>query len=137
MRLSEIENDLTKENEGVWLTFSGDIEVKIANVGNEEYIKLSEKLYKPFKKALRKDTLDSKKHLAIAHKLMVETIILDWKGIDDDNDKPIPYSKEKALEIVQTKKYKKFVDWISNEALDLANFEKDEVDEDVQLIKKD
>lgn len=55
---------------------------------------------------------------AILAKAMVEHILLDWGNLTGDDDKPMPYSKEKAAELLANPDYRPLVDaigWAANE----------------------
>ena len=136
MKLSKIENNLEKENEGVWLTYDGDIEVKIARFGNDRYQKIAEALYKPVKKQLQRGSLGSKRATELASKAVAKGIIVDWRGIEDDDGNLIPFSEEKAIEFMLNPKLKDFKDWIANESQSIANFENEVLEEEVELVKK-
>jgi hypothetical protein len=96
MRLSDFKTDLKAEEEGVWVPYGGGFEVKLGRIGNRRFKEFMMKKGKPHMRKLSSGSMD----LDIADTLMrdaiAETILLDWKGLLDDDGKPIPFSKEEA-----------------------------------------
>jgi hypothetical protein len=59
---------------------------------------------------------------------MVEAILVDWKGLTDENDKPLPYSKEMATKFITDPDYRPFRDAVSYAAGVVEEFEADKVE---------
>ena len=123
--------DLTKEVEGVWFksSFIPGLEFLIARNGNPVHEKLVRKLYKPYSKTLRagRDLPDDVSD-EISNELIVESLLLDWKGMPGD-DGEIPYSKEVAYQIIQDKSLKEFKDEINEFSNDFAKYKLEEQEE--------
>lgn len=56
--------------------------------------------YKPFASAIQRGALSEEKSKEILTKIFVDSCILDWKGVKDENDKEIEFSKEKCVELL-------------------------------------
>lgn len=88
----------------------GEAKLTIARIGNKKYSRKLSKLYERNRKALeRKDDAAD----ALSDKVMIdvlsETVLLGWEGIDDENGKPMPYSKENAVKLLGLKDFRKLI----------------------------
>jgi len=102
MRLSAFKTDTKAEQDGVWVPYEHGFEVKLARIGNPRF---KEFMMKNGKQQMRRLTSSQDVDLDTADELMreaiAETILLDWRGLLDDHDKPIPFSKEEARKALQ------------------------------------
>lgn len=115
MRFSEYVTDTTLEEEGVWIKLRrGDAEVLVARAGNSKHDELVRRLRKKHARGFRGDELPREIEESIALEALAKTILLGWRGVTDesgadvpgsgildDNDQPIPYSPEKARELLK------------------------------------
>lgn len=115
----EFGTDSKKEIEGIWEDFGSGCTVKIARLGNPEYAKIFRKISRPYKKAIRRETLGEEKAEKLLVQSMAEAIVLDWKGLEEDGKK-IPYSKENATRILT--QYKDFRDQCAEVAGEMESF---------------
>jgi len=91
--------DKEKEIEGVWEDFGDGCRIKIARAGNPNYEKEFQRLIKPHRKALRRNSLSNDVAKELYAKCMARAIVLDWEGLEEDG-KDIPYSVENAERIL-------------------------------------
>jgi hypothetical protein len=59
---------------------------------------------------------------------MVEAILIDWSGLTDENDKPLPYSKDMATTFLTNPDYRPLRDAVSYAAGVVEEFEADKVE---------
>lgn len=104
-RLSKLRVDTNKVVNGVWVKYREDIEFLVARNPNPKFNAKLDELFYPHLASIRAKTFDSKLDEALTLEAVCEFILLDWKGLEDDNDKPIKYSKEKAMEIMGNEEY--------------------------------
>ena len=116
------------EISGVWQDIGDGVSVKVARTGNSEYQKVFEKISKPHKRAIRRGTLNNDVAEKLLIKVMAKTILLDWKGLEEDGME-VPFSDEAALRILTD--YKDLRDYISDISNDIEVF-KQEDDEDAE-----
>lgn len=126
MKLSNVQNNLKTESEGVWVTYAGDLQVKLARIGSPAYEKLLRKLSKPHTRQLRDNSLDNDVAELMTQKAIARHILLDWKGVEDDAGKEVLYSEKKALEILTDPKYRDFYRDILAMAQERATFNKED-----------
>lgn len=104
MRFSEYQTDPALEEEGVWIRLrKGDAEVLVARAGNSQHEALLRRLKKRHGQRFRGELPDDIVE-EIATEAIARTILLDWKGIEDDDGNPIPYSSDKARELLKLSK---------------------------------
>jgi hypothetical protein len=102
MRFSEYVTDHTLEEEGVWMRLrKGDAEVLVARAGNSKHERLVERLRKKNGRGFRGEDLPREVEENIALEALSQTILLGWRGFEDDEGKEIPYSPEKARELLK------------------------------------
>lgn len=110
----------TLENEGVWIELGDGASIKVARMGNKENKAILKKLITPHKIAARNDKLADGIWDKIAVESIAATILLDWKGIEDDG-KPLPYTKENATRLLTD--YKDFREQVASFSSELALFQ--------------
>lgn len=110
----------TLENEGVWIELGDGASIKVARMGNKENKAILKKLIAPHKMAARNDKLADEIWDKITVESMAATILLDWKGIEDDG-KPLPYTKENATRLLTD--YKDFREQVASFSSELALFQ--------------
>ncbi len=127
--LKEFTADETKELEGIWVYF--DVEetqgLLIAEAWNENFMKAFRKFPRGFQNRARMGTLDTKTDRRVWHKLLAETVLLDWKGISDE-DKTLKYDPKIAAE--KMTKYKKFLKFVWDTASEESLYMKEQIEED-------
>jgi hypothetical protein len=102
MKLSSIKRDVNLSENGVWVTGAyGDMDLLIAASNNKKYKDMIRKEIKPYERALRTNTLSDKVFTEIQDKCVAKHILLGWRNMQDDEGQEIPYSYDKALEILK------------------------------------
>ena len=85
------------------------------------------RLQQPYRKKLAEGLLDPKVNQEIVAQAMAEGVILNWRGISKKSGESVAYSKEAAAELLQ--RDPDFRDWVSDVAMNMANFREEEVQE--------
>lgn len=130
------ETDTKLENEGVWVSISKDIKVKVAALGNKAHQEILEKLLKPYKSQIRKNLLDKELEEDIHVQAIAKTILIDWEGMTDRDGKPLPYSYENAYKLLTDEKLKRFKGDILYLAKEAETFKTEEKEEAVKNSEK-
>lgn len=127
--LEEFAADETKELEGVWVYF--DVEetqgLLIAEAWNENFMKAFRKFPRGFQNRAHRGTLDTKTDRRVWHKLLAETILLDWKNISNEG-KALKYDPKVAANMMS--EYKKFVKFVWDTASEESLYMKEQAEED-------
>lgn len=104
-RLGAIQTDLNKAIEGVWVNYELDIRLKIARLGNQNYQKYVQQLSRPHLQRMRGKAPNTDLIKEITKQAVSHCILLGWEHIQDDKGKDIPYSPEKALELLSDPRF--------------------------------
>lgn len=113
MDLSRFKTDTALEDEGVWTTIDAatDAEIRIARIGNRRYRETMARRLKPYRRALRAGTLDESVTERITAEVLAETVLLDWRGLTV-GDEPLPYSRDKARDLLLDPAFRDFRDLV-------------------------
>lgn len=128
-------------NNGVWVFYDEDTELKICSRKKSEYRKCLERLSKPYRAAFRAGHVPEKQMTEIASRAMAKHLLVDWRGMKDsskldENDEPtdVPYSEDTAFELlVDDEDFRQFVD---DAATDQDAFLQAEEQEGIDNLKK-
>ena len=128
--LKEFAADEIKELEGIWVYF--DVEetqgLLIAYAENENFLKALRKFPRGFQNRVRSGTIDKKTDKKAFHKLLAETVLLDWKGISHEGKPLGKYTPKLATDYMA--QYKKFVKFVWETANEEALYVKEQTEED-------
>ena len=126
-RLNRIATSTDLASEGQWVEFcpaqgpdDEALELKIARVGNPNYNQRLQELVRPHRRKVRMgfdEDLEEFVRIAVA-----ECVLVDWRGLQDDDGKAIPYSKEKSVEILTDPVYSDVFDFVMDVGGDAAVF---------------
>lgn len=109
MNLNDIKIDPARLEDGAWvgdLPNMGDLELKVRGVGNKLYRTREAELLKKVPRSKRGE-LDIADGDRITTTLLLETVLLDWRGIVD-GDQPLPYSREMAEKLLTDPAWRNF-----------------------------
>jgi len=108
------------EIEGVWEDLDKGEEgedapgILVARVGNKAYLKEYQKVPRGLRRQLEQGTLPEGAGEQIINKLLAKTILLDWRGIQDDGVE-VSYSFESALaKLTEYKDFRELVWEVGN-----------------------
>lgn len=96
----QFKTDAKAEAEGIELDY-GDFKIKITRAGasNQNYQRALERETKPFRRAIQNETMPGEQMLAILKKVYASSIVLGWEGVTDENEQPLPFSRENCLKL--------------------------------------
>lgn len=126
MDLRKFAVDIEKEVEGVWVDIGDRTRLKIARANNPAYNKLFLKLSQPYSRMAKNGLMPENKARELFAEVTAKTILLDWENLELDNQN-IPYSIEKAQEILQNPEFQPFKKFIDEFSQDEANFRQEEI----------
>lgn len=107
MKLSTIKKDVNAAEQGVWVNgVLGDLDVKVASAGNRKYIESLRNALKPYQRNLK--NIDDEVFTEIQNKAIAKHILVDWRNLQDDEGNEIPYSEQKAYELLQDPENEEF-----------------------------
>lgn len=125
MKLSEIKVDPAKIEAGAWVDeipeFDG-VRLKVRGLGCKEMQKLQRTLFDAIPRSRRpKGKVSQEDQDRILDRCLHEVILLDWEGLQNDDDTPMAYDKGKALTFITDPAFKKFRDAVIWAADTIAN----------------
>ena len=131
MKLSDFEQDVTASLEGVWIDMEDEDGTSwlIARAGNNKHAKYIDRLYKPFKRLMDSDKLPLEKYQELNAKAAAKFILLGWKNFIGADGNAIPYSREKAQELLSDPKYEDLAKLINSLASEQETFKAQEEEE--------
>jgi hypothetical protein len=121
-KLSKAAGDPALIKDGVWVEHELGFKFKIRRMPNPEYNRMRQRLMQPLLRKSRRRTVDLDATEMILKKCVAHTVLVDWDEVDDDNDKPIPFSHEEAERLLIDPSFQDLYDFLLEEAQDLANF---------------
>lgn len=129
MRFSNFITDEKREDEGVWEPIHGPdgdtAELLVGRLGSNASQALFRRLREKRSRGFRGDSLPESVEDEIMIEVLSRTVLLDWRGLKDDDDQEIPYSPEKARELLRVKDFRAVVVQIASDA-DLYRAERTE-----------
>lgn len=125
MKLSEIKVDAAKIEAGAWVDgipeFDG-VRLKVRGLGCKEQQKLQRSLSDAIPRSRRpKGKIADEDQERILNRALVEVILLDWEGLQNDDDTPMAYDKGKAQTFITDPAFRKFRDAVIWAADTVAN----------------
>jgi hypothetical protein len=126
-RLDQLRIDRKKAASGVWIGYALGIELKIARIGNPNYVLKLAALASGIRPDLR-GLANSTIMQDLVKQSIAETVLVGWKNLTDDEDKPIKYSGKKALEMLKDPELADLYDFIVEFSTNMENFRKDRLE---------
>lgn len=131
-KLQNFKTDEKKEIEGSWEEMGDGGSVLVARAGNKNYADEFRKIPKGIRRMIEAGNLASNAMDEVICKLLAKTVLLDWKGIEDEG-KEIKHSIETAA--IMLMKYPEFREFVWELANDLQRFHDDSVEADSKNSK--
>lgn len=134
MDFSKFRTNEGAESEGVWVEVGDGFAILIGRIGG----KRNQESYKRHtaspvvSEAIRRGTQTPEEQARIHGEVMADSILLGWRGLTEEGQ-DVPYSREKALELLRVKDFRALV---HDEAMNQANFRVKRVEDTVAALKK-
>jgi hypothetical protein len=103
MKLSDIAVNVDAIEGGRWVSIDHimpGVKLKVRGSENSDLRRLRNKLLQEIPRAQRLRGAGEETLEAIGTRLLAETVLVDWSGIEDENGEPLPFSKEKAASVL-------------------------------------
>ncbi|MBN6819517.1 hypothetical protein JRF84_07930 [Methylobacterium organophilum] len=136
MKLSSLKINSSRAEHGAWvrdLPEMGDLRLKVRGFGNTDYTAFLAKeralVPRDQREGGRRDGAIKQQHAdAILIRGMVEHILIDWDGLTDENDKPVPFSKERAMAFLADPDFRPLRNAVAFAASEVEEMESDRVE---------
>lgn len=99
---AKFKTDASKETDGVWYPLTPEVSFKLRRMGGKNSQKLKQyaaTAYKPYAKQIEADALSQEKSFELACAMLVDLILVDWKGVESDGQ-PLEFTRENALKLL-------------------------------------
>ena len=117
MKLSDIAVNAAAIELGRWVAIDHilpGVRLKVRGLENTDYRRLRNKLIAEIPRAERLKGVDTLMLEKINAQLLADTILVGWEGIEGDDDLALPFTKEKASQIINDPSFVVFrnaVEW--------------------------
>lgn len=112
MKITEFAIDERLEIEGVWCYIGQGASLLVARDGNPRFMEAMRKKMSTYRTQFQVDNITDEEATAILIEAIAETILLGWKGIEDDEGKELIYSRENSIKYLT--KYNDFRKLVAN-----------------------
>ena len=111
MKLSAMKIDPALSEQGDWVENIPDlpgIRIKARGTNNSDYRALEAKLVREIPRAERIEGVAPKEQDRIAGQLLLQTVVLDVEGLEDDDGTPLTYSRELGAKLLLDPEFRVF-----------------------------
>ena len=111
MKLSAIKIDPALTEQGDWVEDIPDlpgIRIKARGTNNSDYRALEAKLVREIPRAERIEGVPPKEQDRIAGQLLLQTVVLDVEGLEDDDGKTLAYTRELGATLLLDPEFRVF-----------------------------
>jgi hypothetical protein len=130
MKISELEVDQKIVEEGHWVSNIPEltgVRLKVRGSNNKDWRRMAQRLINAVPRKLRANgMLDPDEADKISATILLNTGLLDWEGIENDDGTPIPYDKKKAAQYLTGERFRAGVQFACDQ---VAQGIEDEVEE--------
>lgn len=103
----QYKTDSVKETEGVDVTFPSNDDgsvptFRIARMGkaNKKYTKAVERVSRPYRRQIDNKSISEELSEKLMLEVFVDTVLLGWSNIQDEEGKTIAYNRENAIKVM-------------------------------------
>ncbi len=133
MDLSKTKLNIEAERDGIWVDYDEETSFLVARWLNPQHKAFVQKAVKPYIRKHRRSELPEGIAEQIEIQAMVETILLDWKGLLNAG-KEIPYSKGEALKLLNDPAQSWLLAWLQEESQDMTAYQMEALEEGVDNV---
>lgn len=108
MKLSKIAINSRAIEAGRWVNIPDlpGVSLKVRGLGNADYRKLAAKLGEEIPRADKVKGISFETRDDIEIKLLIEAVLIDWRGLENDDGSPLAYSREIAESVLPNPDFK-------------------------------
>ncbi len=122
--------DADREKTGVWHEVGDGVSILVARWGNAKHVEAERLARKPYQSILRSGR-DLPDEIAVKTNIeaMAKAVLLDWKGVTDAADQPLPYSVQAAVKVLTD--LPDFRHMVAGMAQEATAYRSDQVEDDL------
>lgn len=111
MKLSQLSQNAAAAEAGRWVNHIpelGGLALKVRGLDNADYRRLSAQLASEIPRADRVLGVAPEVTDAMQTRLIVETVLIDWRGLEEDDGSVVHYSRDMAMKLLTDPNYRAF-----------------------------
>lgn len=118
VKLNSLRADLVAERDGVWSAYPNEpeLELKIASSSSRAFRDALEKAMEPYVDLIRAGKIENDKRTSIVQEVAAEHLVRDWRGVEDDDGNPEPYSVKACVALLQDPAHYRLWSWVQEVA---------------------
>lgn len=124
-------SDKALSQNGVWLTIDLEdggqpLEFLLASLGraNRKWASEASRVYRHHKRKIEAGLMSDEESIERSLRVFCNTVLLDWRGVTDEDDQPIPYSSEEGYKLLS--ECDRLYDYLLEESQEISNFQDSE-----------
>lgn len=114
---------------GQWTDYSGS-QFKVAYAGNDNFMRVKQRLEQPHRRKIENGTLDPKIHKEIMCKAMSQALLIDWKNVKNDSGDDVQYDSNIAYQALMFDESLR--EFIMEFSINIQNFKSESDEESVK-----
>lgn len=122
VKLESIAQDVALEREGREVEFVPGLRFKVAAIDNARARELYAAKLRAVREANGRGRVAPDVLERITNEVTAEAVLVGWDGLEDAAGKPVPWSREKALEILTDEKFRKVRQFVQEAAGDAVAY---------------
>jgi len=134
MKITDVKVDVDKENAGDWVQSPQfpELWVKVRSIHNADFRRAMQEETRKTRRKYGKQPVPVDVEEKVMGRAIVDHILLDIQGLEDENDDPIEYDREFGLKIMTDPAYRNLSDLVVWAANIVGEQMSDEIEEDVK-----
>lgn len=102
MKIGSLKIDSAAIEQGRWVEDTGlpGVRIKTRGTGNSDYRRLQQKMLREVTAGERINGVSPERSDEMVNRLLVETCIQDWSGLENDDGSPLEFSCETAATLI-------------------------------------
>lgn len=132
VKLKTVKENRKRECKGIWVDYEMGIKFKIARMGNPKFQAKIRQLTAPFLKEIREDTLKVGEMERIQREAVAETVLVGWKGLEDDDGENYKYSAKRCTDMLADEDLISIYEFVLAESGNQANYDLEVAEDSVK-----
>lgn len=116
-----------EDTEGQWFEYEEGGEFLIARAGTSNFLRISDKHERPYRKQIARGQLGTDKQVEIMCKAMGEGILLNWRGISDEDGQDLAYNPDLAADVLRLNR--ELREWVTEKSEEMTRLRDEAIEE--------
>ena len=132
--------DQSLSQKGVWIKIDLEdggppMEFRLACLGraNRNWASQAGKVYRAHKRKIDAGLMSDEESIEKSLRVFCNTVLIDWRGVQDENDDPIDYTPEEGFRLLSS--CDKLYDYLLEESQEVSNYQNATIEQTVGKLK--